>query len=389
MDAIGIIDTQGRTAKEVEPPDICPTLRVQTHGNEPQVVIPVLTPDREEKRQNGRRFKDDGEPMFTLTAQDKHGVAIGIDPELLGGVGELFLDGKWPGGNRAYDGDKCAATVTAQPAGRTGGYNPLYAVPIGGCYSGQSEDFSRGIYEGAARTLKAEKGDGCVALGILKDVRSDYGKEIRKEYEAGNINISRHEFLEKEIREDGNSNTIDTVAKDNLLAVSIRNDVEISDDEKVTIQIKEAVKKGYSEAKEGDSINFQFPNSTLRRGRIGHEVANTLDTSCNQAVMVTKKSECADVKDKQGLFIELYEGCVVYAIWYEKYQCYVAIRKLTPRECFRLQAFSDEDFDRAKFVNSDTQLYKQAGNSITTTIARAIGEKLAEIECEGGESGMK
>lgn len=105
--------------------------------------------------------------------------------------------------------------------------------------------------------------------------------------------------------------------------------------------------------------------------------------------MVTKKSECADVKDKQGLFVELYEGCVVYAIWYEKYQCYVAIRKLTPRECFRLQAFSDEDFDRAKFVNSDTQLYKQAGNSITTTIARAIGEKLAEIECEGGESGMK
>ena len=40
------------------------------------LVKPVLTPDREEKRQNGRRMKEDGEPMFTLTAQDRHGVAI-------------------------------------------------------------------------------------------------------------------------------------------------------------------------------------------------------------------------------------------------------------------------------------------------------------------------
>ena len=41
---------------------------------------PVLTPDRAEKRQNGRRFKDDGEKSFTLTAQDKHGVALGAYP---------------------------------------------------------------------------------------------------------------------------------------------------------------------------------------------------------------------------------------------------------------------------------------------------------------------
>lgn len=45
-------------------------------GNEPKVAIPVLTPDRAEKRQNGRRFKENGEPMFTLTSQDRHGVAI-------------------------------------------------------------------------------------------------------------------------------------------------------------------------------------------------------------------------------------------------------------------------------------------------------------------------
>ena len=45
------------------------------------MAIPVLTPEREKKRQNGRRFKEDGDPFFTLTGQDQHGVAIGIDVE--------------------------------------------------------------------------------------------------------------------------------------------------------------------------------------------------------------------------------------------------------------------------------------------------------------------
>lgn len=51
-------------------------------GLEPKIAIPVLTPDRLEKRQNGRRFKEDGEPMFTLTAQDRHGMATGEQGDL-------------------------------------------------------------------------------------------------------------------------------------------------------------------------------------------------------------------------------------------------------------------------------------------------------------------
>ena len=55
----------------------------------------------------------------------------------------------------------------------------------------------------------------------------------------------------------------------------------------------------------------------------------------------------------------------------------IRIRKLTPRECWRLMGFTDEDFDRAKEVNSDTQLYKQAGNSIVVDVLEAIfGEML-------------
>jgi len=76
---LGVIDRGGRLNKEVEPSDTVPTLRAQAHGNNPEVVIPVLTPDRADKRQNGRRFKENGEDAFTLTGQDRHEIAIGVD----------------------------------------------------------------------------------------------------------------------------------------------------------------------------------------------------------------------------------------------------------------------------------------------------------------------
>lgn len=107
------------------------------------------------------------------------------------------------------------------------------------------------------------------------------------------------------------------------------------------VKVKEATKKGYAEARVGDSINLALPDSETRRGRVGKGVANTLDTSCNQGTI---------------------DG--------------TRIRKLTPRECFRLQGFPDEYFDRAAEVNSDSQLYKQAGNSVTVNVIRAIAERL-------------
>lgn len=178
----------------------CGTYKAQNSG----IAIPVLTPDRAEKRQNGRRFKEDGEPMFTLTGQDRHGVAI---------------------------------------------------EPIG---------------------------------------------------------------------------VIDSQG----------------------IKVAEATKQGYSECRVGiDSVNLSVPGSKTRRGRVGRDVANTLDTSCNQ-----------------GIFVQVSEELTIYAVWYEKYQCYIAIRKLTPKECFRLQGWTDDYFEKAEFVNSDSQLYKQAGNGVTVNV---------------------
>lgn len=67
-------------------------------------------------------------------------------------------------------------------------------------------------------------------------------------------------------------------------------------------------------------------------------------------------------------------------IYYPKRDCYIAIRKLTPKETFRLQGFPDELFFKAQFVNSDSQLYKQSGNAVTVPVAEAVGRAIAMAE---------
>ena len=112
------------------------------------------------------------------------------------------------------------------------------------------------------------------------------------------------------------------------------------------IPIREATKQGYAVAKEGDSINLQFPDSKARRGRVGNQIANTLQAGeTNQGVV--------DIEAQT-----------------------FRIRKLTPLECFRLQGFPDELFYKAQEVNSNSQLYKQAGNSVTVNVIKVIAGRL-------------
>lgn len=66
----------------------------------------------------------------------------------------------------------------------------------------------------------------------------------------------------------------------------------------------------------------------------------------------------------------------IYEIDGEYYR--IRIRKLTPRECWRLMGFTDEDFERAESVNSNTQLYKQAGNSIVKNVLMAVFKQIVE-----------
>ena len=108
------------------------------------------------------------------------------------------------------------------------------------------------------------------------------------------------------------------------------------------IRVKEATSKGYAEAEVGDSVNLSHPNSKTRRGRVGKQVANTLLTGESQGVIEPD----------------------------------FRIRKLTPRECWRLQGFPDWAFDKAQKVNSNSQLYKQAGNSVTVDVIAEIAKEL-------------
>jgi len=142
------------------------------------------------------------------------------------------------------------------------------------------------------------------------------------------------------------------------------------------IKIKSATKKGFETAKEGDSINFSVPNSETRRGRVGKEVAQTLDTQCNQAVIIHNLYGGFGELEPR-LFTEYSPtirtakggGHIPATIIKNK------IRRLTPRECFRLQDFP-ESF---KMPCSDSQMYKQAGNSITVGVLEKIIKRLIKI----------
>jgi len=105
------------------------------------------------------------------------------------------------------------------------------------------------------------------------------------------------------------------------------------------VKVRNGTKKGYMEAKVGDGISLAYPNSKTRRGRVGKGVSQTLDTQCMQGTLTEN----------------------------------LRIRRLTPKECFRLQGFPDELFERARKINSDAQLYKQAGNAVTVNVAFAVG----------------
>ena len=100
--------------------------------------------------------------------------------------------------------------------------------------------------------------------------------------------------------------------------------------------IKTNNKKGYEVVNQYDSLNISYPSSKTRRGRVGKECAGTITTGNVQCVLDN------------------------------------VIRKLTPRECWRLMGFDDKDFDKASKVNSNAQLYKQAGNSIVVNVLEAI-----------------
>ena len=112
--------------------------------------------------------------------------------------------------------------------------------------------------------------------------------------------------------------------------------------------IKEATKRGYKEAHPGDSVDLGYYGSNTRRGRVGRDIAHTLETSSIQGIV-----------ERGG-----------------------RIRRLMPRECLRLQGFDEGQIDRLLAITSDAQAYKQAGNSVTVNVIEAIGRRIREVDEE-------
>ena len=122
------------------------------------------------------------------------------------------------------------------------------------------------------------------------------------------------------------------------------------------IKVRNGTKQGYQLAEIGDSVDLSYPSSLTRRARVGKGIAHNLSCSCLMGAVV-------------------WNGRVV------------KIRRLTPKECFRLQGFSDDLFEKAKAVNSDAQLYKQAGNGVTVTVVYAIGCAILSSKISSGITG--
>ena len=117
-----------------------------------------------------------------------------------------------------------------------------------------------------------------------------------------------------------------------------------------TVNIKQNTKQGYIECEVGGVADLSFPDSKTRRGRV-------IDNGNTSPTLQTGSEVCRIEKDEHNK---------------TRYR----IRKLTPKECFRLMNFDDSDFYAAESVNSNTQLYKQAGNSIVVNCLCALFSQL-------------
>lgn len=187
------------------------------------------------------------------------------------------------------------------------------------------------------------------------------------------------------------------------------------------LPIKSKTKIGYQFAHSGDSINTAYANTDTRRGRVGKGIAHTETTTATLAVylidmnpspQLTELARCITARQDSGISNRKGEHSAVLVIVKEitpdeikelngikaeesntdktagviilsdeednQYIGY--IRKLTPRECWRLQGFTDEQFNKVKAIGmSDSQLYKMAGNAVTVPAVFAISRELKRI----------
>lgn len=209
------------------------------------------------------------------------------------------------------------------------------------------------------------QGGGTQQIKVLTDcnavrmIRTEEGKKIRKDYENRIVKHGFNEHREMELRNDGVSNTISTVQKDNYIC------------EKTIVAMRGRNPENPSDRTVGCPTEQRLePNS--------QGICNTLTSVQKDNLVMEKADFCiGELQEHQtprtdgispSLTAAMGMGVGQTPLINQQYR----IRKLTPLECWRLMDFTDEDFEKAAQVNSNTQLYKQAGNSICRNVLVAI-----------------
>lgn len=266
--------------------------------------------------------------------------------------------------------------------GHSGGYHSdmdLICVAMRGRNPENPSDRSKGCTTIQRLEAKTDGKTDCLT-SVAKDnliyscitqKRNEYGKSIRKEYEKGNIEAKRSEIQNMELREDGKTNTLTTVQKDNL----------IYEGRNIPIHIPEATKKGYAEIFPGECFDGTQLGSKTRRGRKMTGKCNCLmaqtipeyyryekrpiqlnpSTESNGNQPYQQNRVYSDKSLSPAVMANM--SCGSYAV-----QTSERIRRLTPTECARLQTIPEW----YKWECSETQQYKMLGNGWTVEVIKHI-----------------
>lgn len=232
----------------------------------------------------------------------------------------------------------------------------MQEIRIGNIYGATGGNFAGNVYDqnGIAPTINTCGGGGREPMIIESQIVAMRGRDPQNPSDRtpGNPNLEQR----LEPNSEGISNTITTVQKDNMVLElgyiekgtgKHQSNVVYSEDRlSPTIEVKQATKEGSIPCEVGGVADLNYPSSKTRRGRVqgNGQICPTLTTENIPSVLEPWIWEIDGVR---------------YLI---------RIRKLTPKECWRLMDFTDEDFEKAAAVNSNTQLYKQAGNSIVKNV---------------------
>ena len=242
-----------------------------------------------------------------------------------------------------------------------------------GCHTAQRLEAKT---DGKTNCLTSVAKDNLI-YSCLTHKRNEYGKSIRKEYEKGHIEAKRSEIQNIELREDGKTNTLTTVQKDNL----------IYEGRNSPIHIPEATKKGYAEIFPGECFDATQLGSKTRRGRKMTGKCNCLMAQAipeyyryeKRPIQLNPSTESNGNQPYQQNRVYSDKGLSPAVMAYMSSGSYAVqtnerIRRLTPTECARLQTIPEW----YKWECSETQQYKMLGNGWTVEVIKHIFSFLPE-----------